>query len=120
MSAIKLIADTFLLCIPDLNFIVHDMNRKLFSNSIITIVSILITPFIFSSCNEENEDNPYPDYPTTSDVYGNNNLSPNTKGYVFVVVIDNDGKIGQLQKKEVTTTDVPRDATIGFRDPLVF
>ena len=66
MSAIKLIADTFLLCIPDLNFIVHDMNRKLFSNSIITIVSILITPFIFSSCNEENEDNPYPDYPTTS------------------------------------------------------
>ena len=42
------------------------MNRKLFSNSIITIVSILITPFIFSSCNEENEDNPYPDYPTTS------------------------------------------------------
>ena len=53
------------------------------------------------------------DYPTTSDVYGNNNLSPNTKGYVFVVVIDNDGKIGPLQKKEVTTTDVPRDATIG-------
>ena len=53
------------------------------------------------------------DYPTTSDVYGNFNLSPNTKGYVFVVVIDNDGKIGPLQKKEVTTTDVPRDATIG-------
>ena len=52
-------------------------------------------------------------YPTTSDVYGNFNLSPNTKGYVFVVVIDNDGKIGPLQKKEVTTTDVPRDATIG-------
>ena len=52
------------------------------------------------------------DYPTTSDVYGNFNLSPNTKGYVFVVVIDNDGKIGPLQKKEVTTTDVPRDATI--------
>ena len=60
------------------------------------------------------------DYPTTSDVYSNTNLSPNTKGYVFVVVIDNDGKIGPLQKKEVTTTDVPRDATIGFRDPLVF
>ena len=60
------------------------------------------------------------DYPTTSDVYGNFNLSPNTKGYVFVVVIDNDGKIGPLQKKEVTTTDVPRDATIGFREPLVF
>lgn len=53
------------------------------------------------------------DYPTTSDVYGNFNLSPNTKGYVFVVVIDNDGKIGPLQKKEVTTTDVPRDASIG-------
>ena len=53
------------------------------------------------------------DYPTTSDVYSNTNLSPNTKGYVFVVVIDNDGKIGPLQKKEVTTTDVPRDATIG-------
>ena len=52
-------------------------------------------------------------YPTTSDVYGNFNLSPNTKGYVFVVVIDNDGKIGPLQKKEVTTTDVPRDASIG-------
>ena len=52
-------------------------------------------------------------YPTTSDIYGNFNLSPNTKGYVFVVVIDNDGKIGPLQKKEVTTTDVPRDATIG-------
>ncbi len=51
-------------------------------------------------------------YPTTSDVYGNFNLSPNTKGYVFVVVIDNDGKIGPLQKKEVTTTDVPRDASI--------
>ena len=60
------------------------------------------------------------DYPTTSDIYGNFNLSPNTKGYVFVVVIDNDGKIGPLQKKEVTTTDVPRDATIGFREPLVF
>ena len=53
------------------------------------------------------------DYPTTDDIYGNFNLSPNTKGYVFVVVIDNDGKIGQLQKKEVTTTDVPRDASIG-------
>lgn len=53
------------------------------------------------------------DYPTTEDIYGNFNLSPNTKGYVFVVVIDNDGKIGQLQKKEVTTTDVPRDASIG-------
>ena len=53
------------------------------------------------------------DYPTTSDIYGNFNLSPNTKGYVFVVVIDNDGKIGPLQKKEVTTTDVPRDASIG-------
>ena len=53
------------------------------------------------------------DYPTTSDVYGNFNLSPNTKGYVFVVVIDNDGKIGPLHKKEVTTTDVPRDTTIG-------
>ena len=60
------------------------------------------------------------DYPTTSDVYSNTNLSPNTKGYVFVVVIDNDGKIGPLQKKEVTTTDVPRDATIGIRDSLVF
>ena len=53
------------------------------------------------------------DYPTTDDIYGNFNLSPNTKGYVFVVVIDNDGKIGKLQKKEVTTTDVPRDASIG-------
>ena len=53
------------------------------------------------------------DYPTTEDIYGNFNLSPNTKGYVFVVVIDNDGKIGPLQKKEVTTTDVPRDASIG-------
>ena len=51
-------------------------------------------------------------YPETSDIYGNFNLSPNTKGYVFVVVIDNDGKIGLLQKKEVTTTDVPRDASI--------
>lgn len=53
------------------------------------------------------------DYPATADVYGNATMKPNTKGYVFVVVIDNDGMVGPLVKQEVSTTDVPRDANIG-------
>lgn len=53
-------------------------------------------------------------YNTDVNNYGNYTLSPNTAGKVYAVVVDNDGKIGPMVSKSVSTTDVEHDAGIGI------
>lgn len=49
-----------------------------------------------------------------SSVYSMGNLTPNTQGKIYAVVIDNEGKIGPLVSAEADTQDVPHNTEIGI------